>query len=207
MQCPAYGHKCGHCDKFHHVEDVCRSKCKPKVPQLPSLNEQEGAIFDTLCTIRDVGHSSGLPIDHHVYDDISRAWHRQRSKPQPYLTVTVQAVPGDYQALGFNLSSPSQVSAIPAMADTGCQSCLAGLKVLHRLGLRQRDLIPVTMEMHTATNGGITILGAVPLRLSGKNPLGHVVESRQLTYVTDSSDKLFLSKEACIDLGLSLIHI
>ncbi|XP_071478837.1 uncharacterized protein [Diadema antillarum] len=201
-QCPAYGHKCGHCDKFHHVEDVCRSKGKPKVPQSPSLGEQEGAIFDALCTIRDVGHPPGLPIDHHVYDDISKAWHRKRSKPQPYLNVTVQAVPGDYQALGFNLSSPSQTSAIPAMADTGCQSCLAGLKVLHRLGLRQQDLIPVTMEMHTATNGGITILGAVPLRLSGRNPLGHVVESRQLTYITDNSDKLFLSKEACIDLGI-----
>ena len=116
--------------------------------------------------------------------------------------MTVQAVPEDYQALRFTLSSPSQTSAIPAMADTGCQSCLAGMKVLHRLGLHQQDLISVTMEMRTATNSGITILGALPLRLSGTNPLRHVVESRQLTYITDSSDKLFLSKEACIDLGI-----
>ncbi|XP_063956770.1 uncharacterized protein LOC135154494 [Lytechinus pictus] len=201
-QCLAYGQKCGHCNKFHHVEDVCRTKVKQKTSQSTSSGEQEGAIFNTLCTIRDLGQSHGLPIDHHVYDDISQAWHRKRSTPQPYLNVTVRAVPEDYRALGFNLSSPSQTSAIPAMADTGCQSCLAGLKVLRRLGLRQQDLIPVTMAMHTATEGGITILGAVPLRFSGQDPLGHMVESRQLTYVTDSSDKLFLSKEVCIALGI-----
>ncbi|XP_014666767.1 PREDICTED: trifunctional enzyme subunit alpha, mitochondrial-like [Priapulus caudatus] len=130
------------------------------------------------------------------------AWHRKRSTPQPFLDVTVKAVPDDYEPLGFGLLSPSKTCSIPAMADTGCQSCLAGLKVVHHLGLCLQDLIPVTVEMHTATNGGITILRAAPLLLSGKDPLGHVVESRQLTYITDISDKLFLSKEACIDLGI-----
>ena len=90
------------------------------------------------------------------------------------------------------------------MADTGYQSCLAGMKVIRRVGLRKSDLIPVTMRMHTVNNGGVKILGATILRISGTDNQGKILETRQMTYVTDSSDKLFLSKEACI--ALEMIH-
>ena len=55
------------------------------------------------------------------------------------------------------------------MADTGCQSCLASITVIRRLGLTENDLIPVTTHMHAANNNGIKILGAIILRFSG-NP-------------------------------------
>jgi len=87
------------------------------------------------------------------------------------------------------------------MADTGCLSCLAGIKVINKLGLKRDNLIPVTMKMHAANNNGITILGAVILRIFGKDQSGNLVETHQITYMTDASDKLFLSKEACIALG------
>ena len=88
------------------------------------------------------------------------------------------------------------------MADTGCQSCLASIKVIRRLGLRESDLIPVTMQMHAVNNNGIKILCAVILRFSGKSPSGQTFESRQIVYVTSDSDKLFLSRETCMALGM-----
>jgi hypothetical protein len=88
------------------------------------------------------------------------------------------------------------------MADTGCQSCLASLKIIQHLGLREKDLIPVTMRMYAANNNGINILGATILRLSGKSKSGDALATRQITYVTDDSDKLFLSREACMALGM-----
>ena len=88
------------------------------------------------------------------------------------------------------------------MADTGCQSCLASLTIIKRLSLRQTDLIPIPMRMHAANNKGITILAATILRFSGKCKSGATLETREITYVTDSSDKLFLSREACIALGI-----
>jgi len=88
------------------------------------------------------------------------------------------------------------------MADTGCQSCLAGIKIMQQLGLHQSDLIPVSMRMHAANNQGIKILGAMALRLVGRDAQGKAVETRQLTYVTDNSDKFFISREACADLGV-----
>ena len=83
------------------------------------------------------------------------------------------------------------------MADTGCQSCLASVKVIRRLGLCESDLIAVTMQMHAVNNNGIKIL-----RFSGRSPSGKTLESRQIVYVTSDSDKLFLSRETCAALGM-----
>ena len=58
------------------------------------------------------------------------------------------------------------------------------------------------MQMRTATNIGIKILGATVLRLSAKDSHGKTLETRQMTYVTDASDKLFLSREACTALSI-----
>ena len=88
------------------------------------------------------------------------------------------------------------------MADTGCQSCLASMKSVCLLGIRARDLIPVTMKMYTACNDSIKILGATILRFSGTSPSGASLETRQLTYITHDSDKVFLSREACKELGM-----
>jgi len=88
------------------------------------------------------------------------------------------------------------------MADTGCQSCLAGINAIKVLGLTEKDLIPVSMRMHAANNRGIKILGAVAITFSGESKSGHTLETRQITYVTDSTDKVFLSREACVELGM-----
>ena len=112
-------------------------------------------------------------------------------------------LPEDYSACDLPVPSSRRKPINTAvMADTGCQSCLASLTIIKRLGLRQTDLIPVPMRMHAANNKGITILAATILRFLGKCKSGATLETREITYVTDSSDKLFLSREACIALGI-----
>ncbi|KAK3704765.1 hypothetical protein QZH41_000934 [Actinostola sp. cb2023] len=85
---------------------------------------------------------------------------------------------------------------------TGCQSCLTSMTVVRRLGLSKKDLIPVSTRMHAANNNGIEILGAIILRFSGKSKSNQIRETRQIVYVTDDADKLFLSRETCTALGL-----
>ena len=72
---------------------------------------------------------------------------------------------------------------------------------LPRLGMTADDLIPVSMKMHASNGKGINIIGAAILRFSGKSPYGEPRET-QITYITDNSDKLFLSREACISLDM-----
>ena len=70
----------------------------------------------------------------------------------------------DYEQFGFDLPTSPKDAFISAMAATGCQSCLAGLKIIKKLGLSSKDLIPVSMKMHAADKRDINILGAVILR-------------------------------------------
>jgi hypothetical protein len=56
--------------------------------------------------------------------------------------------------------------------------------------------------MQAADNRDIGILGATILRLSGKSSKGEEKSTRQMVYVTNSTDKMFLSREACADLGI-----
>ena len=204
-ECPAYGHRCELCNRDNHFESVCRSKDKPKIHNTisPKTQDCEGAVFDALCSVTAVGQQGkSIVLDHHIYDQLTNTWIKKNSSPQPFISLTVSVSATDYNALGFTLKGKPTKTVLPAMADTGCQSCLAGIKVIHRLGLRRSNLIPVTMSMHAANNEGITILGATVLRFSGNDKHGRPLETRQITYVTDNSDKLFVSKEACISLGI-----
>ncbi len=170
--CPGYGKTCDHCHRQHHFDTVCRSKARsPTPPPRNSTTETEGANFDSLCTLTGPTHKNDqctIALDNHLYNHLNDQWVRQPSKPQPLLTLTATVKPENYKALGFKLTDtrlkPTQISV---MADTGCQSCLASMRVIQRLGLTKRDLIPVTMNMYAANNHGIQILGAAILRFSG----------------------------------------
>ena len=56
--------------------------------------------------------------------------------------------------------------------------------------------------MNAANEKGINIIGALPLRISGESPTGSTHTTRQLVYFSDSTDKMFLSKQACASLGI-----
>ena len=168
----------------------------------------ESAIFDSLCNVntstpQPAQQSAAIQFDHYLYHSPNIRWIQQPSQAQPFLALTATAHPDDYRALGLKpVVSKPHTAKLTAMADTGCQSCLAGMKVIRLLGLGERDLLPVTVRMHAANNNGITILGAVVLRFSGKSHSGQILETRQIVYVTSDTDKLFLSREACTALGM-----
>ena len=58
------------------------------------------------------------------------------------------------------------------------------------------------MKMNAANEKGINILGAAILRFTGIGKPGHTLETRQMTYITDSSERIFLSRDACMRLGM-----
>ena len=201
--CPAYGTTCGHCNKDHHFECVCRGKSRTKVDK---VSEHESAIFDALCELTTQHNDERTPLDHYVYDQHSGQWIKRSSKPQPLVKLLMEVEKDDYKHFGFHLNPLPAGMMVDAMADTGCQSCLAGLELMRKFGLSNGDLIPVNMRMHSADNHDIPVLGAVILKLSGVDQLGTKRVTRQIVYVTGSTDKFFLSREACVDLGVIPIH-
>ena len=207
--CPAYGTTCGHCTKLHHSEAMCRKRDstqdKPK-------RDEGSAVFDTLCAsfnTANITSKNGIPcvvLDHHVYNQMSDSWIKHSSRPQPYISLSVTAKADDYTALGLEFNLSPKRTTMQVMADTGCQSCLAGINLMKRIGFDERKLIPVSMSMRAANDASINILGATILRLTGHDCKGQPLETRQIVYVTNSTDKFFLSREACISLGIITKH-
>ena len=179
---------------------MCRSRPITKSEQLPKAEEHENAIFNSLCTVTMHRGRKSVILDHHLYHESTDTWVKEPSQPQPHIKLLMRVQREDYEQFGFAPQANQRNATVYAMADTGCQSCLAGIDNVHKLGLHKRNLIPVKIRMHAANNDNINILEAAILRFSGQDGSGNVVETRQLVYVTDTSSQLFFSKEACIAL-------
>ena len=87
-------------------------------------------------------------------------------KVATFINVAATFLPADHATLGFSTSLSPRSTTLLAIADTGCQSCLAGINAINRLSITSKDLIPITMQMHAVNNVGINILGAAILRFS-----------------------------------------
>ena len=193
VDCPAYGSACDSCGREHHFSKMCRSKGDNR----PTNGHQENAIADLVCQVTSSQHSD--IVDHHTYNRSTQSWCKKQSRPQPYIAITVQTNQDDYTRLGQRLKATPRHFTTQAMADTGCQSCLASTATMRRLGLTPKELLPVRLKMRAANNNPITILGAILATLA--EPQGKRF-TRQMIYITDHVDKIFLSQEACADLGI-----
>ncbi|XP_068232779.1 uncharacterized protein [Palaemon carinicauda] len=203
-ECPAFDKTCLSCNKLHHFASVCRKK-SPQASGIQShaaIQPEDNAVFNELCSVTTYHNNSSITLDHHQYDAMSKSWIKRPSGPQPFINLKISTSSEDYSHFGFKLHAPPKAAVARVMADTGCQSCLAGIHALNKLHIKHSDLIPVNISMKAANSKGINILGAVILRFTGTNNRGKLVETRQITYVTDNSDKIYLSKEGCIALGI-----
>ena len=183
---------------------------------------EENAIFNVLCgcdNVLDVSPHCTLPennyygttaqmhdnectvinIDHYVYNSVNNSWERRQSDPQPTLSVVVQTSLSSYKFFKMSPPSTNFEVTITAIADTGCQSCLAGMNVLRSLGLSSNDLAPCVMKMNSVNAKPIQIKGALFLEIKLK---GSDLLTKQVVYFTDQCQRFYLSKNACVQLGL-----
>merc|ERR1711867_413345 len=58
------------------------------------------------------------------------------------------------------------------------------------------------MKIKAANSGGLKLLGGVFLKITGYSSSGRKWQTRQMAYCADGCDRLFLSKTACVDLGI-----
>ena len=206
--CPAYGKKCMGCEKINHFKAMCRTGVSSSV-----VDQESGAVYDQLCSsrssvipvcgIKSTIDGTPLVLAHHLFDNLNECWRRGSSQPQPYVDLHVTASRQDYESLGFkHVAKDVRNTRLKVMADTGCQSCVAGLKAISQLGIGIKNLIPVKVKMSAANETQLKILGAVILRFSGISSEGDSRQTRQIVYVTDTTDRIYLSREGCIALGL-----
>ena len=180
--CPAYGTTCSSCGRQNHAAQMCWQSV-----------EHESAIFEQVNTMVEG------TLHHQTWDPTSQLWTQRKSPPQPHIDVSLSALAEDFRHHGHTLCTETHNLVTTAMADTGCQSCLAGPGLLSRLRLTASDLIPVNLIMHSASGTNMPIMGAAIIRIR-VNPTGP--ETRQMVYFSEIANKLYLSLATCADLGL-----
>ena len=138
---PAYGKQCGNCGKYHLLTEVCRQTTQ-RSTAAPVDNSGMLGVLDAVHSISTSGKISHLVLDHHIYDELCDSWKRKSSHPQPVIDVRVVVHPDDSAALGFSdRNHKFKHCEMQALADTGCQSCLAGTNILRLLYHSNPNLI------------------------------------------------------------------
>ena len=142
-----------------------------------------------------------VPMPHHIFDG-TRGWMQTPAEPHPVITLTVTTDESDYNHLRLPCPKmrPTKCSVV---ADSGCQSALIGLKMIHKFGLKKSSLVPVKGRMSAINGEGIEILGAVFLRLEGTDYItGQVVQTAVMAHVSESTDRFYISRQVMRELGI-----
>ena len=147
------------------------------------------------------GKEATLSIpDHYIFDG-TYGWIAHEAWPHPTVPLTA-TIDGDAYTKLHLPSPPKRTTRISAVADSGAQTCLMGIKVLQKLGLGREHLTRVSKRVLAANNEEINILGAVFLRLSGQAAQGQALTTSAMVYVTDTSSRFYLSRQVLVQLGI-----
>ena len=134
--------------------------------------------------------------------DGTKGWREAPAEAHPSVILKISTEKCDYDhlCLPFPPMKPTNQRCI---TDSGCQSCLLGLKMFYRLGLKKKDLVPVRGKMSAINGEGIDVAGAIFLRLTGFDiKTGKTVQTAVMAYMSDSTEQFYISKQAMRELGI-----
>ena len=212
QKCPAFGKNCLKCGTPDHFSAVCRMK--PKKKNENNSLEDRGSVSDsgevdgfgfyamTVPATRPRHKARNFrKLGHHAADMFGK-WARSSAEKQPELTVTVSVCTDGYQQVGMRPPRMQRTVESRSLADTGAQMVVAGISLVHSLGVKKGELFPVTAGIKAANSEGLQLLGGMFITISARGSDGNTRTSDQMCYISSNVDKLFLSKATCQDLGI-----
>ena len=173
-------------------ENMADSAINEQQPPIESAAVQHSSLY--------VGQSQTkeIVLDHHIFQS-HEGWKRAESMAHPTLRLRLTTDKQDYKHFG-GLCPEVSPSWVTAVTDTGAQSCLWSLHDFYRCGFKDNDLIPVRRSMVAANSEEIKIVGAIFMRLSGTDANGVTYTAAVMVYISPSTKKLYLPREALIQL-------
>ena len=208
--CGAWGHR----DKSSRACTQGASRKNPRGTVGPAKDTASSSfVYDQLCATSGLGRPTNqgnpqrsttameLCLEHHVFDG---RWVARPSKPHPMLTVTMTPLPLDHASFGHPMQDISKLTSVTMsmVADTGCQSTIIPLKSAYKLGIQNKDILPVKLIMRGAIKEDLGVMGGIIVYISITHSSGNARSTRLLCYVSDTMEKAFLCREALVDLGI-----
>ena len=139
----------------------------------------------------------------HMEYDSKKGWKASNPKFDPLLHVTIKTCKSAYKFNNLNFRE-SKEARVQAIADTGARTTVAGLSLLHALGLTIEDLFPVEQKLCSANNSKLTILRGlfVEIKQTGKPGEKDRSVSTMCYNQKDCPEKIYLSLIVCEQLSL-----
>ena len=86
---------------------------------------------------------------------------------------------------------------VKGLADTGCQTCTAGVDFLTQIQCPKSYLVPTHHRINGITTTGLGIVGSVLVRFQINDKV-----TRQMVHISENIHGLYLSESALVELGL-----
>ena len=125
----------------------------------------------------------------------------QAPAPSPIIEVEATVMEAAHKKLGVNWSGSRKgafkTRRSKGLADSGCQTCTAGIDFLEHIECPASYLVPTHHRINGITKDGLGIIGSVMMRFQ----IGSRV-SRQMVHISDNIRGLYLSETALKQLGV-----
>ena len=171
--------------------------------EVPTRQEH---LLPIIADLQTKGPVTTVPLLHLVHTEHAD-WLAQLAMPSPTLPLAVRVDRSAYANLRLSIPKsalrPSRTARLHSCADTGAQLTTVPATIFTHLGLRSSDLLPKATNLNTVTGAPVDLLGGLLLEFTGINPTTGVARTtHQLAYVSSTVPYPFLSREACMDLGI-----
>ena len=141
-----------------------------------------------------------VKLDHYVFDCLS-GWKESKSLKHP--TIQLKASIDKQAYTQMKIKCPKQnYCTVNVVTDTGAQSCLWDLSSYLKHGFKKSNLIPVKRKMVAANREQIKITGAIFMELRANDVKGKLHVAKEMVYISPCTDRFFLSRNACVKLGI-----
>jgi hypothetical protein len=136
-------------------------------------------------------------------------WQEAKPRPSPAIAVSLTVHGDSYAALALPVPesvsghiSPGRVTSVPGIADTGAQMNVLPTRILKSMGISAQSLFPLKARVSGASRGSvIDVVGGIILEVEDTGQSG--ASTLQLFYVADNVNRLYLSLDTCIGLGIT----
>ena len=228
--CKAWNNKCSKCQKLHHLPSACRSSRSATTAAADSdpppavASGVVGYMAALSVTSPPTSHAhlapmvaylrqttaapvTTIPLPHHIHD-VATGWKKRVPASAPVLPVSVSLDKAAYGSLSLpppkllQRAKPGRSPGQKAVFDTGAQIVVVPVQLLHHLAIPEHSVFQIATSIKAVNAAPVDIIGGVLLKFSATNArTGNTRVTRQLAYVSKTVPAIYLSLEACIDLG------
>ena len=205
--CPAWEAKCHSCEVVGHFKSVCRRKkgSAKRVTVKETSDEDSGSDSGRVFTIfpkpparkhRRRGRRSIKTLPHITKNKLGQ-WVGAKPNPHPVVIVGVSVSGDSYDQLEIPEPVSHQPTNVQAIADTGATVLVGGMNLVHQLGVKKHELIPVSYRVGGVNHGKLELLGGLLVNVSLEDK-----DHQELCYIAKGVEDLLLSGATMKALGI-----